>query len=212
MNAMTTPDRYTSVAKFLHWTIALIIIVQIPAGFFMHKMELSETKFTLYQIHKSFGLVILALALFRLGWRLTHKAPPLPDQMARWQKVAARATHVAFYVAIIAIPLAGWLMVSASTIGVPTKLFFVIPVPHLPVPQSEGLADAFAEVHEYLAFTTAALIVIHIGAALKHHYKDHDDILLRMLPGFLGGHGGRRSGTAGGSGLRSGYSEKEERP
>ncbi|MEE4212173.1 MAG: cytochrome b [Parvularcula sp.] len=184
---MTIPTSYTSVAKALHWLIAIMIIVQIPAGIIMHKMDPSQTKFLFYQLHKSFGLVILALALFRLYWRLTHKAPPLPDSMATWEKVAARITHVLFYVAIIGIPLVGWLMVSASTTGIPTKLFFVIPVPHLPVPQSKELADAFAETHEYMAFATIGLFVLHVAAALKHHYKDHDGVLQRMLPSALGG-------------------------
>ena len=130
----TETEEYTRVAKALHWAIALIIVVQIPAGFIMHNMAFSDTKFTMYQLHKSFGLIVLMLSLVRLGWRLTHKPPAIPKDTKRWERIAARATHVGFYALIIGIPLTGWLMVSASTTGIPTKIFWLIPVPHLPVP------------------------------------------------------------------------------
>ncbi|MFC3303015.1 cytochrome b [Parvularcula lutaonensis] len=179
---MTDQSRYTAVAKFLHWLIALIILIQIPFGFYMHNLEPSEFKFTLYQLHKSAGLIVLALALFRLYWRLTHPIPPLPAAMPNWQKIVARFTHVAFYVLIIGIPLTGWAMVSASTLGIDTKIFFLIPVPHLPVPQGEEQVEFWIEVHELLAKATIGLLVLHVGAALKHHFHDRDDILIRMLP------------------------------
>lgn len=182
---MTQTDQYTSVAKTLHWIIALMIIVQIPAGIVMHNLAFSDTKFLMYQMHKSFGLVVLMLSLFRLYWRLTHKVPPLPDGMKGWEKAAARFTHVAFYALIIGIPLTGWLMVSASTTGIPTKLFFVLPVPHFPVPVSEALEATFAGLHELLAKATIGLIVLHIGAAMKHHFVERDRTLLRMVPNGL---------------------------
>ncbi|NNU17671.1 cytochrome b [Parvularcula sp. ZS-1/3] len=178
-----TADSYTRVAKALHWLIALMIIVQIPAGIIMHNLAFSETKFLMYQLHKSFGLIVLGLSLFRLYWRLTHPVPPLPDGMKGWERAAARFTHVAFYVVIIGIPLTGWLMVSASTTGIDTKLFFVIHVPHWPLPVSEALEGFLAETHEYMAKATIALIAVHIGAALKHHFVARDATLTRMLPG-----------------------------
>ena len=176
-------NTYSAVAKTLHWIIALMIMVMIPAGIFMHQMAFSETKFLLYQFHKSFGLIVLALSLFRLFWRLTHKVPPLPAGMKAWERMGAHFSHVAFYVLIIGIPLTGWLMVSASTTGIDTKLFFIIPVPHWPVPVSEASEDFLANAHEWLAKGTIGLIALHIGAALKHHFKDRDDVLVRMLPG-----------------------------
>lgn len=179
---MPSHDRYTTVAKALHWTIALIIIVQIPAGIVMHNLAFSETKFAMYQLHKSFGLIVLALALVRLYWRLTHPVPPLPEGMPGWQRGLARLTHVGFYVLIIGIPLTGWLMVSASTTGIDTKIFYLIPVPHWPVPVSEGSEEFFEETHEILAKATIALIALHVAAALKHHLADRDTTLVRMLP------------------------------
>ncbi|MEM1379490.1 MAG: cytochrome b [Pseudomonadota bacterium] len=179
---MTEASHYSSVAKALHWLIALMIIVQIPAAMFMVSMAFSETKFMLYQLHKSFGFIVLALSLFRLGWRLTHRPPPAPAGTPAWQHAAAGFTHVAFYVVIIGIPLTGWLMVSASTLGIDTKIFYVIPVPHWPVPVSSASENFWETTHALMAKATIALIVLHVAAALKHHIKDKDVTLVRMCP------------------------------
>jgi cytochrome b561 len=181
----TDTERYTSVAKALHWLIAIIIIVQIPAGFIMHNLAFSELKYNMYQVHKSFGLVVLALSLVRLGWRLTHKAPALPAHMKGWERILARITHVAFYILIIGIPLTGWLMVSASPLGIDTKLFYLVPIPHFPVPVSEGAESFWIETHEMLAKITIGLLVLHVAGALKHHLIDKDGVLLRMVPSRL---------------------------
>lgn len=181
------PASYHAVSKLLHWAIALMIIVQIPAGMFMSQMDFSQTKFTMYQLHKSFGFIVLGLSLFRLYWRLTHPIPALPDNTAGWKAAAAKLTHVGFYVVIIGIPLTGWLMVSASPLEIPTKIFFAIPVPHWPVPISEASEGLFRLSHELLAKATIALLVLHVGAALNHHFREKDDVLIRMLPSFLGG-------------------------
>ena len=148
----------------------------------------SSLTFEIYQLHKSFGITILLMSLLRLGWRLTHKPPALLTDVPAWQNRIAGLTHVAFYVLIIGIPLSGWAMVSVSPYNIPTILFDVIPWPHLPF--WEGVADKkaiegqFKDLHEYLAFGMIALLVLHIGAALKHHYKDHDAVLARMVPGL----------------------------
>ncbi len=190
---ITETERYTAVAKALHWIVALMIIVQIPAGFFMHNLEPSSLKYTLYQLHKSSGLIILALSLFRLGWRLTHRPPALSPKLKAWERVLARITHVGFYALIILIPLTGWLLVSASTTGIPTKIFWLIPVPHLPVPQGEAEAEFWVEIHELFAKGMIGLLALHVAGALKHHFKDKDQTLRRMLPKFAGGLSARQS-------------------
>lgn len=181
--------RYTTVAIVLHWTIALLLIGQIAGGFFMHNLpDADPRKFELFQLHKSFGISILLLTIVRLGWRLGHKPPPLPAGMAGWERAAARGAHVGFYFLLIALPLVGWALVSVSPLAssIPTYLFGVVPWPHLPlfetVADREAVADAFAEIHEYLAFAAIGLIAVHVGAALKHHFVNRDDVLARMLP------------------------------
>ncbi|MCB2114389.1 MAG: cytochrome b [Parvularculaceae bacterium] len=188
--AGASTERYTPVAIALHWLIAILLVGQLAGGFYMHGLpkEQAELKFELYQLHKSFGVTILFLTLIRLGWRLTHRAPALPDAMAAWEKAAARGAHAGFYVLLVALPLAGWLVVSASPLAdsVPTYLFGVIPWPHLPffegVEDRRALSHEIAEIHEYLAFAMIALIVLHLGAALKHQFINRDGVLGRMLP------------------------------
>ena len=180
-------SRYTAVAIGLHWLIAALIVGLFAVGLYMHNLPLSHPdKFWLYQTHKSFGITVLLLSLVRLGWRLTHPAPRLPENMAAWERALARGTHVAFYILIIAIPLAGWAMVSASVFNIETKLFGVVPWPHLPVlstlENKKPVEEALKEVHEYLAFAAIGLLVLHAAAALKHHFVNRDDVLTRMIP------------------------------
>ena len=179
--------RYGSVAVTLHWLIALAIIGMLILGKYMADLPNSDpSKFDLIQLHKSFGISILALSVLRLAWRLVNKVPPLPPQMPAWERYAAHASHFLLYVLMIGIPLSGWAMVSASPLGIPTIWFGQFEIPHLPGLQ--GLADQRAttdqlkEVHELLGNLMIALLLIHVGAALKHHLWDRDDVLTRMLP------------------------------
>ena len=173
----SAPSRYTRVAVWLHWSIAALIVAQLVGGIVMHKLPNSVSfKFEAYQMHKSFGLVVLALSLVRLAWRLTHRPPALSSDHAAWERVLARITHVGFYVLMIAVPLAGWAMISNSPF--PSPLFLSpIEIPKLPV---GGSADLWAEVHEYLAFGILGLLGLHVAGALKHHYVDKDGTLARM--------------------------------
>ncbi|MEO1137210.1 MAG: cytochrome b/b6 domain-containing protein [Pseudomonadota bacterium] len=184
-------ERYNSVAVVLHWAIAILIIGQIAGGFYMHNLpNSSPIKFDLYQLHKSFGLSVLALSLARLGWRLAHRPPALPASVPGWQQLAARATHWAFYALMILTPLAGWAMVSVSPVDIPTKLFGIIPVPHLPffegVSDREAAEESFKERHEFLAKLIIGLLVLHVAAALKHVFVDKDGVMKSMTPARAG--------------------------
>lgn len=153
----------------------------------MHKLpNVSPIKFDLYQLHKSFGLTILALTFARLGWRLTHRPPALPVKMPSWQKLIARATHWAFYALMFLTPLAGWAMVSASPTDIPTKWFGLTGVPHMPffagVADRAAVEDILKEVHEYLAFGILFLLALHVGAALKHQFFNRDGVFQSMTP------------------------------
>lgn len=183
--------RYNSVAVVLHWAIAIMIIGQIAGGFYMHNLpNASPIKFDLYQLHKSFGLTVLVLSVARLGWRFANKPPALPDAMPGWQKLAARATHWAFYALMILTPLAGWAMVSVSPTDIPTKWFGLVPVPHLPffdgVTDREAAEDMFMERHELLAKLILGLLVLHVAAGLKHLFVDKDGVMRSMLPARAG--------------------------
>lgn len=183
-------SRYSSVAIFLHWTIALCILVLLGMGLWMtdaiHKPETKNIAFRVYQWHKALGLTVLVLTLVRIGWRIGHRPPPLPDTMNGVEKALAHLGHAGLYALMLAIPLAGWAMVSASPFGFPTMYFGLFEWPHLPVDafgDKKAAETAFKAAHKYLAFGAIALIGLHVAAALKHHFINRDGVLTRMLPG-----------------------------
>jgi cytochrome b561 len=181
-----TSTGYGTIAIAFHWTMAVLIIGMLALGIYMHELPPTEpATFQLYQLHKSIGFVVLALAAVRLVWRLINPAPQLPSGMHSLEKFAAHLGHVGLYLLIFAIPVTGWFMVSASPWGIPTILFNVLPVPHLPIPEALGSKDQaetfFKLLHEYGAFLLIGLIVVHIAAALKHHFIARDETLKRMV-------------------------------
>ena len=183
-------SRYDRVAVGLHWLIALAIIGMLAFGWLLDDVP-KEMKFQLYQLHKSIGITILVLSVFRLAWRATHPAPPLPSATKPWEALLAKGTHVALYILMIGIPLAGWAMVSASPRNLPTVLYGVIPWPHLPVlPTLENkkeVSELAGKLHGVFASSLAVLLVLHLGAAVKHHFVVKDDILLRIAPTWAEG-------------------------
>jgi cytochrome b561 len=174
----TAVRRYTPTAMALHWLLALMILGSLTVGLYMTSLPLSPTRLKLYNWHKWAGMVILILSAARLLWRLTHR-PPADVPMPVWQQRAAHATHWAMYGLFFAIPLAGWAYSSAA--GFPVVLFGVLPLPDWVSPDRE-FAELIKPLHKGLAYTLAALVVVHVGAALKHHVVDRDGLLTRMLP------------------------------
>lgn len=181
-------DSYGTVAIVLHWAIALLIIGNVAGalafGALLESADPADKQlgFQLIQLHKASGLTVLALSVVRLGWRLAHGFLPLPAPMPAWQKAAARATHLSFYVLMIGVPLLGWAMVSASPLDFPIHYFGLFEWPQLPLATDKALADRLAGAHETLAFATMAVLVLHVAGALKHHFVDRDGVLGRMLP------------------------------
>jgi len=169
---------YTRTAIGLHWLVALALFASFGLGIYMHELPLSPDKLKFYSWHKWAGVTIFLLVLFRLLWRLTHRPPAPPADIPAWQHVAAEAVHWMLYALMIAIPLSGWLMSSAK--GFQTVYFGVLPLPDL-LAKNKELGETLTTVHQVLNFTLAGLVLIHVGAALKHHYIDRDGVLARML-------------------------------
>lgn len=183
-----SPARYDPVAVALHWVIAAAILVMIPLGFFMEDLPIS-IRFDGYAIHKSLGITVLGLSVFRLIWRFLNPPPALPAGMKPYERLLAKATHWLFYFLILAMPLTGWLMVSATR-KYPTVYFWLGEVPFIPMPagiDAKATKDLFEEYHEALAYAALLLLALHVGAALKHHFLDKDTVLTRMLPLWMGG-------------------------
>jgi cytochrome b561 len=186
---MSSPLRYDGVAIALHWLTALAIIGLIAMGLIMTDLPRgSALQFKMFQLHKSVGVTVLALTLLRLAWRLAHRPPPLPDEMPAWEKLAAHAGHLGLYGLMFAMPLSGWAVVSASPLNIPTVLYGVIPWPHLPIlstlADKKPVAEALEDLHSAGAWILIALLVVHAGAALRHHFLMKDDVLRRMVPRF----------------------------
>lgn len=181
-------DRYTKVAITLHWVIALLIIGQLGTGIVMgYHLAPKSLLYPMFQFHKSLGLTVLVLSLFRLFWRLTHKAPALPSHMPIWEKFAAKASHYLFYIFMIGVPLSGWFIVSSSSFGLPTSWFNLFIWPHIPgienLPDDtkQQVNDISETLHVYMAYATLGLLGLHIAAALKHHFIDRDEVLHHMI-------------------------------
>lgn len=179
MSAEPGPGSWNAVAKFLHWIIALLIFTQFVLGWLATSWRLSPTKLDLFVWHKSTGMLILLLALVRVAWRLSHRAPALPVDMPRWERTAAHASHALLYVLMIVMPVAGWVISSAA--GVPFRIYWQIPLPAIVAPDKH-IADLASATHFSLGILLIALLVLHIGAALRHHFVKRDDVLVRMLP------------------------------
>jgi cytochrome b561 len=174
---MSSVTRYSTPAIVLHWLMALLIFTTFPLGLTMVDLPLSPDKLKLYSYHKWIGVTVFLLVAVRLAWRLTHTPPPLPDSIAAWQRRASAAVHGLLYLLMVAIPLSGWLMSSAK--GFQTVWFGVLPLPDL-VEKNRELGELLAGVHKALNFTLLALVVLHVGAALKHHFIEHQPFLQRM--------------------------------
>ncbi len=186
---MPDPLRYDRVALLLHWLTALAVFGLLGLGFVMTSLPpASSLQFQLFQWHKSVGISVLALTLLRLAWRLLYRPPALPAAMPVWEKLAAEANHVLLYALLLLMPLCGWALVSVARFNVPTVLYGVLPWPHLPVlatlPDKAPVETLMRRLHDAGGWLLVALLALHIGAALRHHWLLGDDVLRRMLPRF----------------------------
>jgi cytochrome b561 len=172
--------RYNNGAVTLHWLIVALVLIQLYLGFTFADMERGPARSELFTWHKTVGATILVVSLIRLGWRLMHKPPPFPESLPRWERIAAVWNHRIFYFLLIALPLTGLATISAGHSGV-TKLAGGIPLPLIPgLPESAG--DGLGTTHVLLVFVTIALVLLHVGAALKHQFVDRARASGRMPP------------------------------
>jgi cytochrome b561 len=179
--------RYGTVSMVLHWLIALMILGNLCSGFFFAELAPDSMDVSwMVAIHKSTGLTVLVLSVLRLIWRLMHKWPALPSNINPILAALARLTHVVFYIFIIAIPLAGWAMVSASPPNRTTVWYGLFNWPKisyfasLPPPAMHAAHENFATVHAILAYSAVVLLLLHVAGALYHHFVHRDQVLKRM--------------------------------
>lgn len=169
----------------LHWLAGALILALIALGAMMVHAPLdAATKFDLYQWHKSFGFLALALTAAHLVVRLVAIAPPKRSSSPRESRLAA-AAQASLYVLGFAVILAGWLLVSTSPLPIPTHFFGGFVIPDI-ASANAALFESATFAHKWGAWAIAAVAVLHIAGALKHHLIDRDDVLTRMLPRLRG--------------------------
>ncbi|HEV2679786.1 MAG TPA: cytochrome b [Rhodanobacter sp.] len=178
MSLRSNDRQWGSVAKFFHWVIALAILGNGTFGLLMDLAQSPMQKINWLALHKSIGLTVLALVLLRVLWRLRDRRPQ-EEPAPRWQQWAARAVHGVLYVLIVALPLSGWWFNSVT--GKPLQWFKLFNLPALAA-KNDDLRHLAGTTHEYLFWFLLLVLVAHVGAALKHHVFDRDNVLRRMLP------------------------------
>jgi cytochrome b561 len=175
-------ESYGLVSILFHWVIAVLFLCQLPLGYLTQATpNYPALQFELYQWHKSVGFLILALAVPRLIWAVTAGRPAASEGLTPSESAAARAAHICLYAATIAVPLAGWAVVSTSPLRIPSYAFNLFVVPNLPLAVSNASEALWSSIHAFLAYAAGFIAVVHILAALRHHFHFKDDVLIRML-------------------------------
>ena len=179
MPMQNSRSRYTAVAQSLHWVIAALIVTQFILAWSADGLPLGMHKLALLARHKSVGMTVLMLAVLRLLWRFWHRPPALPAGMTPIERILAQVTHIAFYVLLFLMPLTGWMMSSAKNYSV--SWFGLFTWPNL-IGQNEAAFNFLKSTHDTMSGILFAIAVLHVLAALKHHFWNRDDVLVRMLP------------------------------
>lgn len=174
------PPRYRPPARWFHWTVAVVVLLMIPAGLIMTREGLARpVQDALYLFHKNMGVLLVPVILARIAYRLTHKPPPLPASIPGWQRGAARLSHALLYVLLVVMPISGFIRVRAG--GFPIELLDRLGVgPWLA--KSERVADIAQGIHAVGAFTLIAVLAIHVAAAAQHALIRRDGVWGRMWP------------------------------
>lgn len=174
---MRSSDRYTRTAIVLHWVIAAIVVALFAWGWWMQEIPKQPPgmRADAFNLHKSIGLSVLLLMVVRLGWRMTHRPPPLPP-MPAWNARLAHANHLLMYVALFVLTIGGYL--GSAWSGYPVKFFgLVLPAwsPHQPV-----LKELATTVHLVASWVLAVAFTLHVAGTVKHAFVDRNGMLARM--------------------------------
>ena len=183
----TAANRYSPVGQAFHWTIAVLVVVQLWWGWRMGRLPVGPEKLEGYGVHAALGLAVLALTSARMVWRSIVPGPVNDADKPGWQSRAAHLTHYAFYACLVGLPLSGWVLWSAVASELPLSLAGVAPWPALPLESLPrevrwSVMRYAGAVHGGFVIALLILIPAHVGAALKHHFWDRDDVLAAMVP------------------------------
>ena len=176
-----TEQSWGAAAKSFHWVVALLILVQFVIGKIAENMVLSPAKLDTFVWHKSLGITLLLIVLLRLAWRLYDRPPAVPVNVPLHETRLAATGHWLLYVLMIAVPVSGWWI--SDTSRVPFEAYFVIPMPDL-AETNRSMQETAETVHDLLTKALLFVVVLHVLAALRHHFRLRNNVMRRMLPGW----------------------------
>lgn len=172
-------EKFSLPARALHWSIAILLLIQIPLAWYMIDLPMSMEKLSRYGLHKSIGMTLFVFAVIRLVRTILGSRPPLPAATTKLEKILAKTTQGLLYLLVMIMPISGWVMSSAA--NVPVTVFGLIPLPNLVEPDKAFMAT-MQNIHEMQSYALLALIALHILAGLKHQFVTKDNVLYSMLP------------------------------
>ncbi|HET7412835.1 MAG TPA: cytochrome b, partial [Pararhizobium sp.] len=177
---------YGAVSIALHWTAAVLFLCQLPLGYLTQATQgRPALQAEIYHWHESLGFLILAVGALWLLWALINRRPEPSASLAPSEPAAARAAHLSLYLLIVLVPLAGWAVISASSMA-PVHAFGLVAVPDLPLAVAGGAEAIWSSIHAFFAYAAGFIVAVHVLAAFRHHFHFRDDVLLRMLrPGGI---------------------------
>ncbi|MFP6806184.1 MAG: cytochrome b [Pseudomonadales bacterium] len=176
-------NNYSLLSKLLHWSMALAMFFLFGLGVYMIDLGYYDSNYTLsYSVHKAVGMIVLFVAAIQLMWAIVHKGPDMVSTLRNWERVSAALMHKLLFVLIVFIPLSGYVI--AAAVGQSVDIFGLIEIPaffpDMFKPEDIAIEDIASEAHYYLAYGGAGFVVLHLLAALKHHFVDKDRTLRRM--------------------------------
>jgi cytochrome b561 len=180
----TRTDHYPATSKLLHWLVAACVLLTASVAIAMTRVGRGPTQDALYNFHKSLGVLILLLMVLRLINRLAAGALAPESAIEPWQKDFSSIVHTSFYVLLLAMPIVGY--IANSAFGAATPFFGLFELPPI-IGKNEGLATQLFTLHRWVGWLVILLVLIHVCAALYHHFGRGDAVVRRMLPRAMGG-------------------------
>jgi cytochrome b561 len=180
----TLHDGYPASSKWLHWLVAISVLLTVPVAIAMGRVSPGPLQDSLYNFHKAIGVLIFILMIARLVNRVMVGAPAPYPGLERWQRAVSSAVHGLLYVLLIALPITGY--IANSAFGATTPFFGLFDIPAI-VGHNEALSERLFRLHRWMGYAIALLAGMHIAAALQHYLLIKDGVLQRMLPRALGG-------------------------
>jgi cytochrome b561 len=173
--------RYGVVSRLFHWVTVLLVLVMIPVGLTMIQAIPRPVQDPLFILHKAIGPIVFVVVVLRLIWRAFNPPPPLPADMPRWQRIAARTVHALLYVCLLVMPITGYVRVTTG--GFPLEFLQALGIPPL-FAKNEPVGEVFSTIHAITVTLLLILIAMHVGAAAYHGLVRRDGVFSRMWPPF----------------------------